>query len=301
LGIAPLFTGGFAMILTTYQNPSEFLAATHAVLSQTEAINNLLIGLALRLQSTVGQWQSTPYFVVVRGDDDQLTFGLSTSPQNALILYSQGDDLAAVDAIIADLQAAARPLPGVIGLPATAQVFAKQWAAQSGDKYHLRTLMGVYELRSVTPPTYAAAGHMANAKAEDIEVVLEWSVAMEREIHPEAEPDREIFRASLSRRIAAGDIYFWYIEGQTEPVTQAAKGRDTLTGAVVNLVYTPPALRGKGYATACVAALSAHLLAEGVAFCALFTDMQNPISNSIYQKMGYRYVSPYEEYAFVGQ
>ncbi len=69
-------------------------------------------------------------------------------------------------------------------------------------------------------------------------------------------------------------------------------------GIVVSLVYTPRALRGRGYASACVAALSQQLLDAGWQFCALFTDLANPTSNDIYQRIGYRPVCDFNEYDF---
>ena len=63
-------------------------------------------------------------------------------------------------------------------------------------------------------------------------------------------------------------------------------------------VYTPPELRGHGYASAVVAALSQRLLDAGHQYCALYTDLANPTSNSIYQKIGYTPVSDAVEYAF---
>jgi hypothetical protein len=63
-------------------------------------------------------------------------------------------------------------------------------------------------------------------------------------------------------------------------------------------VYTPAELRGRGYATACVATLSQQLLAEGYLFCTLFTDLSNPVSNHIYEKIGYTAVADFHEYYF---
>ena len=71
------------------------------------------------------------------------------------------------------------------------------------------------------------------------------------------------------------------------PVSMASATGPTPNGIRVNGVYTPPEHRGRGYATACVAALSARLLAEGRRFCFLFTDAANPTSNAIYQRIGY--------------
>ena len=56
----------------------------------------------------------------------------------------------------------------------------------------------------------------------------------------------------------------------------------------INSVYTPKEYRQKGYATAVVAELSRTILNSGKKFCTLFTDLANPTSNSIYQKIGYK-------------
>ena len=66
----------------------------------------------------------------------------------------------------------------------------------------------------------------------------------------------------------------------------------------MGLVYTPSDLRGRGYASACVAELSQRILDSGKAFCTLFTDLANPISNSIYQRIGYRPLGDFREITF---
>jgi predicted GNAT family acetyltransferase len=58
--------------------------------------------------------------------------------------------------------------------------------------------------------------------------------------------------------------------------------------ARVVLAYTPRELRAHGYASACVAALTARQLAEPGRTCMLYTDLANPTSNGIYQAIGYR-------------
>jgi len=78
----------------------------------------------------------------------------------------------------------------------------------------------------------------------------------------------------------------------------AAKTRPTTNGTCINLVYTPPELRGRGYASACVAALSQRLLDSGYMFCCLFTDLSNPTSNHLYQRLGYTPVADFNEFVF---
>lgn len=78
----------------------------------------------------------------------------------------------------------------------------------------------------------------------------------------------------------------------------AAVARPTLHGITVNLVYTPPEQRGRGFASNCVAALSQRMLDGGYQFCTLFTNLANPTSNDIYQQIGYRSIADFNEYRF---
>jgi predicted GNAT family acetyltransferase len=63
-------------------------------------------------------------------------------------------------------------------------------------------------------------------------------------------------------------------------------------------VYTPAHLRNCGYATSCVAALTRRVLESGKKFCCLYTDLANPTSNSIYQKIGYHPICDVQDWIF---
>ena len=77
----------------------------------------------------------------------------------------------------------------------------------------------------------------------------------------------------------------------------AAVPRRTPWSSAVSLVYTPPALRGNGFASATVAALSQRELDAGMRWCSLFTDLANPTSNHIYAEVGYRPAADFRAYA----
>ncbi len=68
----------------------------------------------------------------------------------------------------------------------------------------------------------------------------------------------------------------------------------------VSLVYTPPELRGRGYAGAVTAAASQQALRAGAQELLLYTDLANPVSNSVYQRIGYRPVEHELSLAFAG-
>ena len=100
------------------------------------------------------------------------------------------------------------------------------------------------------------------------------------------------------RRKSIKDQNIFLLLEEGKPVSMVQKAGKTPNGNLVNLVYTPPSLRRRGYATECVAKLSKHLLEEGNKYCFLFTDLANPTSNSIYQKIGYRPIIDFDQIEF---
>ena len=78
-----------------------------------------------------------------------------------------------------------------------------------------------------------------------------------------------------------------------------ARATEPLHGvARVGYVYTPPELRSRGYASSCVAAVSAEVLGQGASECMLYTELSNPSSNAIYRSIGYEAVSEVVSYRF---
>ena len=56
----------------------------------------------------------------------------------------------------------------------------------------------------------------------------------------------------------------------------------------VSTVYTPPDRRQRGYGGAVTAAVSQQALEAGAAEVVLYTDLANPTSNALYQRLGYQ-------------
>ena len=88
-------------------------------------------------------------------------------------------------------------------------------------------------------------------------------------------------------RIRERNLYLWVEE---ELASMAMSTGRTPNDVRISMFYTPPNFRCRGYTTACVAQLSAELLARGMKLCFLYTDLSNSTSNSIYQRIGYHSV-----------
>jgi RimJ/RimL family protein N-acetyltransferase len=147
-----------------------------------------------------------------------------------------------------------------------------------------------YELTEVIMPAKRPVGRMRNAEAADEDLLVEWGMrfSIECELQEADSPDLEAEeRRRAQRVIERRTRMFWEVDGI--PVSMAGITRVSRFGSTVSAVYTPDAHRGKGYASQLVAELSSHLLGSGVQRCMLFTDARNPVSNAIYQRIGYRH------------
>jgi predicted GNAT family acetyltransferase len=115
----------------------------------------------------------------------------------------------------------------------------------------------------------------------------------------EGAPGRDRAEVSVDHKLSTPEsgMLLWEDDGET--VSFAGWGGRTPNGIRVGPVYTPPELRGRGYATAVTADLSRRLLASGRRFCFLYTDLANPTSNAIYERIGYRRVCESAEFRFV--
>jgi predicted GNAT family acetyltransferase len=134
----------------------------------------------------------------------------------------------------------------------------------------------------------------------DEELLVEWIMAFSAEALPHESTDRPDVATMVRRRVredGPAAIWLWVAEGG-RPLAMSGYGNPTGSGIRISLVYTPPAQRGRGYATALVASQSAWLLANGFGFCFLFTDLANPTSNAIYERIGYRQVAEAASYEF---
>jgi predicted GNAT family acetyltransferase len=86
-----------------------------------------------------------------------------------------------------------------------------------------------------------------------------------------------------------------------DPATVAFLGANLVDGGYARIgpVYTPSPHRGRGYATALVAAASRELIARGASRIFLTTDLANPVSNAIYARVGFRPVDDTVAYDLV--
>jgi predicted GNAT family acetyltransferase len=178
-------------------------------------------------------------------------------------------------------------VPGVVASHPEVDDFVRLWSESHAIEPRVLRNQGIYELGRVEPVPQAAGTRRA-ATADDFALVMDWMVAFGDEVLVEDDPGRTEARNFVEHRLregGPGGFELWVDGG--EVVSLSGWGGPTPHGIRIGPVYTPPELRGRGYATSLVAELSQSLLDGGRRFCFLYTDLANPTSNAIYERIGY--------------
>jgi predicted GNAT family acetyltransferase len=184
---------------------------------------------------------------------------------------------------IADrLAAADRRLPGVIGEAHAVAEFAGVWAERTDSTSSSQTRMRMYRLQRLAPPV-GVSGVARLAGPAERHLLIEWFEHFSAEAHPDR--TEEAAATTVERGLVAGQLWLWW-EGGT-PVSVAGRSAPAAGVARIGPVYTPPEHRRHGYGTAVTAAATQAALRAGAEHVALYTDLANPTSNSIYQTIGY--------------
>jgi predicted GNAT family acetyltransferase len=280
------------MDLTTYLGANALLQEAQGWLEEREAENNLMLGLCLKMARSSDEIEPAPYFATVKQNDDLLVAAIMTPPHNLIVYSDTGVRMDVFEPLMADLLAKELPVPGVLGRSDVVSAFAKAWEEVTGKSAIQGMHHRIYKLTEVHQ-SQLPSGSFRAATKDDLTLLAQWTLAFHHEAVPN-DPLSDVQEATR-RRIANKEIFVWEDAG---PVSVAASSRPTTNGVSVNLVYTPPECRGRGYAAACVASLSRHLLNSGFSFCTLFADLANPVSNHVYKKIGYRPICDFAEWRF---
>jgi GNAT superfamily N-acetyltransferase len=186
---------------------------------------------------------------------------------------------------LAAVTMAARPVGGVNAYPEVAEAFADGWrSGKQGGRADVFRRQRLYRLAELVWPDPAPEGAARLARDGDAALTADWFAAFADEVNDMGKGEDQSVVAR--EKISHGAVTVWEAEGELVAI---ACNTMPVHGMVrIGPVYTPPEQRGHGYASAATAALSQRLLDTGAEEVLLYTDLANPVSNSIYQRIGYR-------------
>jgi predicted GNAT family acetyltransferase len=276
---------------------ASFLAEAGPLLLADEARHNLILGIAGTIRDAPDRFPLRSLWLV-RDGGEVVAAALRTPPYNLVLARPRSAPaLAALAEAVAGEE-----IPGVTGTEPEVHEFAALWSRLSGAAGRVNMRQGVYAIGQVEPPP-EVPGSARVGTEDDYELALRWWIAFGEEVLHEGGPGREDAEQNVRHKLSSTTGGFLLWEDGGEPVSLAGWSGPTPNGIRIGPVYTPPELRGRGYATALTAELSQRLLdgrlfEGGRRFCFLYTDLANPTSNAIYERIGYRLVAEAAEVVF---
>jgi ribosomal protein S18 acetylase RimI-like enzyme len=279
-----------ALQFTAHSDAASFLAVADAFLRAAEVENSMIAVPAARMLAAPQSDDTGGYFATAADGDGVVAAAFHGSSGGVLV--TAGPDRAFAP-IAADLAGRDRKPNSVVGPLAACEAFARAWRERTGQGRALRFHLRYFALTEI-PSSPPAEGRMRVPCRDEYRLIADWQVAFIDEVGlPE---DAALTRRKALQRLERGQVRVWAHGG---PTSFAGYGDGAVDTARIAPVYTPPARRGRDYASALVAGLSRELFARGKRAIFLTTDVANPTSNSIYEKIGYRPVADHFHFELV--
>jgi FR47-like protein len=275
----------------------EFLAAAGDYLAAEPVVSTVVTTVAHRVLAQQADGVAQPgrnWWLVVRNASAVVGAGMRTAPFAPYPPFLLPMPDGAAVALARALHERGEEVLGVNGARPAVDLFAAEVARLGGGQVRVSQHTRLHELGELVWPV-PVPGRLRAATEDDVELVMEWFGAFmgdadEQAGRPRGASAHEVpDQAEMLRRIRAGSLWFWVNEAG-ERVHLTGVNPPAFGVARVGPVYTPPAQRGRGWASNAVAEISRRIQAEGVRVC-LFTDQANPTSNKIYAALGYRPVA----------
>ncbi|WP_280879169.1 GNAT family N-acetyltransferase [Streptomyces pseudovenezuelae] len=232
-----------------------------------------------------------PYFGALERDGTVRAACFQTPPYGLRVTPVTAEE---ADSLAVHLVGLGRPVPGVGAERDSAAAFAEAWQRYTGATAVLHDRHQLYRLGTLTAPEPLPEGRPRVAGERDRELLARWYGEFTEAV---SQPGGEGGGSWADGRLAYGGVTLWEAPDGT-PVAMA--GRTPLVAGQIRVahVYTPAHLRGRGYAGAVTAEISRTAREGGADEVLLFTDLANPTSNALYQRIGYRPVADFAIYDF---
>ncbi|MGW8565329.1 GNAT family N-acetyltransferase [Isoptericola sp. NPDC055881] len=276
------------------EDPQAFLDAVAGVLAADPVRATIVASTADRLAARAARGEAAPehphWFAIARAADGEVVgaaMRTAATPPHQAHLMAMEPDLATS---LADLLLArGEMVPAANGAQVPVHAFLERMRARAGGDLVLARPTRLFELGTLVPPARTPPGGPRPVSAAEVDVVHGWfgdfgAAADEQAGRAPGTTDARPTRDTVERRVTDQRLWWWEADGA--PVSLVGVVGPSLGVARLGPVFTPAAHRGRGYAGALVTHVSALLRDRGDRVC-LFTDLENPVSNALYQRLGY--------------
>jgi predicted GNAT family acetyltransferase len=260
----------------------EYAAAAEPFLRADPCARNVLLTIIQNVRAAAtGTYSGPPSFWWITDSDTVVGAASWTPPYNLLVssLPTEAAPGLARAAVNRAIALGLRPL-GVVGPAESARVVAEAWTEITDDTIERDRTILLNVLGSLVevpmPP-----GARRPARPDDVPVIAAWLEVFSAEIEHAAPANAH---AMATRMVHGGQVDVWI----DRDIVCMVGYRDASGVLRVGPVYTPPEHRNHGYARRLTYEVTQEALQRpGIDRAMLFTDADNPVSNSIYRQAGY--------------
>lgn len=275
--------------IKTYNSSENYLKDNETYLEQNELDNNIILGNCYKSAETKNNHSVSH---LISCFENNIVKATSMVYDHRAIIYGDNSTDKYISSLAEYYLKNSVDLSGVMGLTNSARIFSDNFHK---GKTFTRNLI-LHELTSVNN-LKLTEGTFEKAEMKDLEIITEYEFQFITESDIVRGRTRNDMLNSTKELIKNNDVFKWTLSDRIVCVSIIT--RSTKNTGIIGLVYTPPDFRGNGYATGCVQKLSEHILKSGYKSCGLYTDVSNPVSNSIYKKIGYVKKSGFNDIRFL--
>ncbi len=281
------------MKLKKYNDINLFWNDNQKLLEEKEWYNCLMIGNCLEgIKNGMDNW----FLATVENNNVVELIMLYRKPWK-LIMYSPTNNYS--DEILKftanEIYKYDKELLGVNAEKSVANTFAKYYCNLAKMKYKVHTPLRILLLEKVIEKGNLLDNvTFREANMNDKEVLVKCIKDFTKDALNEEILDEQT-EEKFSNYLENG---YYVLEKDKKIVSSCCLTRKMKFGKCISAVYTPKEEREKGYAYNLVYRASKKQLDEGDKYCVLYTDDSNPISNHVYEKIGYKRMEDWENLDF---
>ena len=263
--------------------PDAFYARTGRWLQQREGENCVFLQTISELLGNVIRSPfSAPRMFTVEENNGIAAAAMFFTNGNLLLTWAVPE---AIDALVAVLAVRGLAPTAVFGPHHVASHFAEAWTRRAGGTFALgreERIMQVSDL-SYAPP---ASGRLKLAMPGDLDLLGPWFEGFLNETK------REISnlapRQLCAQLVQQQKVFIWK---NSQALGMAVRAARTPRGEIINLIFVPPELRGRGHGRDLIASMAKDVLASGLRYCFMLATAEDLRTQQLGFSIGARTVS----------